>query len=167
MSAGPNEIGRRMKACLSEIEALRAERQALHGVSYPDIPAEPRPQRSPEEWERRAKIALLRVKIMALEAEYTALRLKKVAAELDAHLEREVGRAKVEPGPGMRSYILGSAGSHIQTELENASEAARRKLRKVRIRYMTEAERLRHESRQRKRQRDRRREHEQEHGYER
>src|SRR3954451_13569012 len=121
MSARLAEVERRMKVCLSEIEGLRAARLALHGVSFPDIETRDRSYTSPEEWERRAKIALVEGKLKALEGEYTALRIQKVGAELDGLIEREIERAKQEPSLPHKDVIGHGASLTVTERLDDAA----------------------------------------------
>jgi hypothetical protein len=166
MSARLAEVERRLKVCLSELEGLRAERLALHGVSFPDTKTkEEHFFTSPEEWERLAKLALVEGKIKALEGEYTALRIQKVAAELDGHIEREIERAKRETSLPHQNVIGHCANQAVTYRLHDAEQEARKELRQVRIRYMTAHEREAHERRQQERRRERSRE--QEYGHER
>lgn len=167
MSERLAEIERRMKECLGEIEGLRARRLALYGVSYPKIETKERFYTSPEEWDRLAKIALLEGKISALEAEYSGLRIQRVTADLDGHVEREIERAKREASMPHKECIGRGASREVTERLDKAERSARSEIREIRLRYMTGYERADHERRQRERQQERRREHEQEHGYER
>ena len=165
MSERLAEIERRMRVCLSDIEELRAKRLALCGVSYPNVARGKQSYTSAEEWERRAKIALLEGKIKALEMEYTALGAQKVAAELENRVDREIARAKQETSPAHSSGIGHRAHEAVGSRLEEAREDARRDLREVRLRFMTAEETQAYERRQDERRRER--EQEQEHGHER
>jgi hypothetical protein len=161
MSARLDEIGRRMKVCLSDIERLRAERRALAGMYYPDVKDEDGwPFTCPEEWRRQAKLALVEAQIGALEGEYAALKIRKVVAELDSHVEREIERAKKEASLREQCVIGRYAREEVTERLDEAERGARRDLREMRLRYMTDSERVHHE----RRERERRWEREQEHG---
>lgn len=126
MSARQAEVDRRMKECLGEIEALRAARLALHGVSFPKIETKEHFFTSPEEWERRSKLALVEAKLKALEGEYRALGVQRVAATLDAHIEQEIERAKREQSLHHKESIGHGANRDVTERLDEADRSARR-----------------------------------------